>query len=76
MNAHSTPTTGKIDKSLPVLSFHRTNSNAKGKPTTYFAHPDLSGVKLPLNTFDVSAHVNNAFFSTAWEIGYKMGAIR
>jgi hypothetical protein len=35
MNAKSIPTTGKISASLPVLSFHRTNSNTPGKVSAY-----------------------------------------
>lgn len=56
----------------PVLSNHAHRISC-GKGITYFAHPDLSGIKLSPFTFDQSSTLTAAFYSTAWEVGLSFG---
>lgn len=64
----------RLSKADLVLLRH-TPSNSTGKVITYFAHPDLSGIKLSPFTFDPEATLTSSFYATSWEVGISMGCM-
>lgn len=65
---------GHITQKKPVL-LRKTTHSSSLNVITYFAHPDLSGIKLSPFTFDPEATLTSSFYATSWEVGISMGVM-